>query len=62
MPPLDGLPGIEVERVEDDHLRCVVTGPIQPLLDALGGTSVLKIDAREPSLEELFLRYYGTDA
>jgi ABC-2 type transport system ATP-binding protein len=43
-------------------VQCNVTGPIQPLLDALAGHSVVEMLSREPSLEELFLAHYGASA
>jgi ABC-2 type transport system ATP-binding protein len=58
-PDLSGVAGVRALEVEGNHLRCQVTGPIDPLLKALAGVSVLQFLSREPSLEELFLAHYG---
>ena len=36
-----------------------LTGPPGPVLHALAGADVARLDVREPSLEEIFLDYYG---
>jgi ABC-2 type transport system ATP-binding protein len=56
-----------VDGVHDVHarghtLRCKVTGPVGPLVDALAGHGLLGLTSREPSLEELFLAHYGDQA
>jgi ABC-2 type transport system ATP-binding protein len=65
-PELDGLPGVadvEVERAGDGYrLRCRVTPEgMAPLLAALSRAGVRNLVSRPPSLEELFLRFYGID-
>jgi ABC-2 type transport system ATP-binding protein len=60
-PRLEGIDGVTVETVEDHLIRCEVHGPMAPLLVALRATDVTTMDAREASLEELFLRYYGEE-
>ena len=40
-------------------MKCTVNGPFEPLLDALRGATVVRLISREPTLEELFLEYYG---
>jgi ABC-2 type transport system ATP-binding protein len=45
--------------VDDKTLRCHVTGPMWPLLEAISNHKVLEMFSREPSLEELFLAHYG---
>jgi ABC-2 type transport system ATP-binding protein len=60
-PPLDGIAGVDVAPADDGVVRCEVRGPVQPLLDALAGAQVRTIASREPSLEEVFLRYYGEE-
>jgi ABC-2 type transport system ATP-binding protein len=59
-PDLSGLPGVRVVEAGDHQLRCEVTGPLQPVLDALVRVGVRRLTSREPSLEELFLSHYGT--
>jgi ABC-2 type transport system ATP-binding protein len=61
VPSLDGVDGVTVQAVEDHAIRCEVRGAMTPLLEALRGTDVTTMDAREASLEELFLRYYGEE-
>jgi ABC-2 type transport system ATP-binding protein len=61
-PALGKVKGVDGVEVDDKTVRCRVTGPIQPLLDALDGHKVVDLFSREPSLEELFLAHYGADA
>ncbi|NUP51897.1 MAG: ABC transporter ATP-binding protein [Catenulispora sp.] len=58
-PDVSRVPGVRGVDVHDHRLRCQVTGPIAPLLDALSGAGVRELLSREPSLEELFLAHYG---
>jgi ABC-2 type transport system ATP-binding protein len=54
------LPGVAELRWESDlRLSLALTGPPGPVLRALGEADVARIDVREPSLEEIFLDYYG---
>jgi ABC-2 type transport system ATP-binding protein len=55
------VPGVTHLDVAGDHVRCQVTGPIQPLLTALAASGVRQLLSREPSLEELFLAQYGAE-
>jgi len=59
-PDVSAVPGVSNATADGHWLRCQVQGPVEPLLQALAGTGVLRILSREPSLEELFLAYYGT--
>jgi ABC-2 type transport system ATP-binding protein len=61
-PSLANVKGVEGVEVDGKTVRCRVTGPIQPLLDALDGHKVSEMFSREPSLEELFLAHYGSGA
>jgi ABC-2 type transport system ATP-binding protein len=58
-PDLSGVPGVSGVVADGHSLRCRVTGPVQPLLTALANAGVTRLLSREPSLEELFLAYYG---
>jgi ABC-2 type transport system ATP-binding protein len=58
-PDVSAIPGVTDVEGGDRHLRCHVTGPIGPLLDALAPAGMLQLTSREPSLEELFLAHYG---
>ena len=60
-PDLSRVPGVTHVEVTGNHVRCQVTGPIQPLLTALAASGVCQLLSREPSLEELFLAHYGTE-
>jgi ABC-2 type transport system ATP-binding protein len=53
------LPGVRGVQVEGHRLRFQVQGPMEPLLQVLAPAGVEKLVSREPSLEELFLAYYG---
>ena len=59
VPDLSRVPGVRAAEVSGNRMRCQVTGPIGPLLEALSGTGVRELLSREPSLEELFLEHYG---
>jgi ABC-2 type transport system ATP-binding protein len=63
VPELAGVPGIgavQVAAVDDGRrLRFALTGPPAAALRALAGADVQTIAVREPSLEEIFLAYYG---
>jgi ABC-2 type transport system ATP-binding protein len=57
------LPGVADLRWQSDvRLTLAITGLPGPVLRALGDADVLRLDVREPSLEEIFLDYYGEDA
>ena len=43
----------------DVRLTLSLTGPPGPVLRALADADVVRLDVREPSLEEIFLDYYG---
>ena len=58
-PDLSALDGITIEHAGANALRCHVAGSIKPLLNALAGQDVVALTSREPSLEEIFLHYYG---
>jgi ABC-2 type transport system ATP-binding protein len=54
------LPGVaDVQEVSDLRVTLALTGPPGPVLGALAAADVVRIDVREPSLEEIFLDYYG---
>ena len=46
-------------QVEGQLIRCQVLGTVEPLLKVLATARVHELLSREPSLEELFLAYYG---
>jgi ABC-2 type transport system ATP-binding protein len=61
-PDVTGVPGVSGASVEGRRLRCQVQGPIEPLLKVLAEAPVVELLSREPSLEELFLAFYGNGA
>ena len=62
-PQVSTVAGVEaVEKPGDGRLRFVLTGPPAPVLRALADADVTAIAVREPTLEEIFLDYYGTGA
>ncbi|HLZ69012.1 MAG TPA: ABC transporter ATP-binding protein [Dehalococcoidia bacterium] len=58
-PQIGPLAGVTIERSGANTLRCAVGGSVAPLIAALAGTNVVALHSREPSLEEIFLHYYG---
>ncbi|MFR9778967.1 ATP-binding cassette domain-containing protein [Micromonospora sp. MS34] len=58
-PDLAGVPGIELLDQADGTLRLTLSGPPAAALRALAGSEVTALTVREPSLEEIFLDYYG---
>ena len=55
------LPGVADVRWEaPDRVVLALAGPPTPALRALAGVEVARLDVREPSLEEVFLSYYGS--
>lgn len=56
---LAGLPGITNVTADGDTLRLCLHGDYNPLLVALRDQYIVDIDTEEPSLEEIFLSYYG---
>jgi ABC-2 type transport system ATP-binding protein len=60
-PDLSGVPGVHDIEIDGNHLRCQVSGPVEPLLKRLSAVGVTQLLSREPSLEELFLAHYGAE-
>ncbi|RZU53511.1 ABC-2 type transport system ATP-binding protein [Krasilnikovia cinnamomea] len=59
-PQLSGVPGVDtVETTRGSQLRFTLSGPPGAALAALAGADVTALTVREPSLEEIFLDYYG---
>ena len=60
VPDLTGVPGVsELREVAPGRLRLSLTGPPGPALRAIAAADVTGILVREPTLEEIFLEYYG---
>jgi ABC-2 type transport system ATP-binding protein len=56
-----GLPGVSGVVVSDGVVRCLLSGPSDPLVKAAARFTSLSLLAEEPDLEELFLAYYSAD-
>ena len=50
--------GVHEVSVQGRVLTCLVRGSFDPLLDALGDTTVINLVSQEPSLEDVFLDYF----
>lgn len=62
-PDLSAIPGVEaVEPAGERRLRFSLSGEPGPALRALAAAEVTALTMREPSLEEIFLDYYGAEA
>lgn len=53
------LPGVQDLTVSDSHLRCTVIGSLDAVIKAAAQFTVVDVKSEEPSLEEVFLTYYG---
>jgi ABC-2 type transport system ATP-binding protein len=60
-PDLTSVPGVSQVELNGTHLRCQVTGSVEPLLRVLVNAGVTRLVSHEPSLEELFLAHYGSE-
>jgi ABC-2 type transport system ATP-binding protein len=59
-PSLEDVAGVSgVEALGGDRLRFSLTGPPVAALRALAAADVVALEMREPTLEEIFLEYYG---
>lgn len=56
---LESLDGVEIVHSGESSLRLRVTGPMDALVKALAGSTVLTINSAPPELEEVFLSFYG---
>jgi len=62
-PSLVDVPGVlDVERTDTGRLRFTLSGPPGPALRVLAAAEVTTVAMREPTLEEIFLDYYGENA
>jgi len=60
-PDLRSIDGLEVVVQSEGRLDCRLLGSPDPVIKALAASQVTGLVMREPSLEELFLRYYRAD-
>ncbi|SBT67260.1 ABC-2 type transport system ATP-binding protein [Micromonospora sediminicola] len=61
-PDLAGVPGVDLLDQSDGTLRFTLAGPPGAALRVLAAAEVTALAVREPSLEEIFLDYYGQAA
>lgn len=59
---ISSIPGTADVTVTDHHVRCTMTGTMEPLLEVLQEARVISLDSVEMSLEEVFLSQYGQPA
>ena len=60
---LSGVPGVSnVRELSPTRLSLTLTGPPAAALRVLAAAEVAALEVREPSLEEIFLEYYGQPA
>ncbi len=59
VPDLEHVPGITDVVVEGQTVECAIAGPMEPLIRLLADAGVRHMTTREPSLEEIFVSYYG---
>ncbi len=61
--PIDaftGLPDVHDVEVHGDVMRCTVAGAMDPVVKAAARFEVIDLSSHEPSLEDIFLTFYGT--
>ncbi len=59
MAVVENVPGVSEVAVHSDSLRFQLSGDFDPLLRAVNGYYVADIRVEDPSLEEIFLAFYG---
>jgi ABC-2 type transport system ATP-binding protein len=60
VPDLSAVPGVDaVQAAGEGRLRFTLTGPPGPAMRVLATADLTSLAVREPSLEEMFLDYYG---
>jgi beta-exotoxin I transport system ATP-binding protein len=55
-----GLPDVHDVEVHGDVMRCTVAGAMDPVVKAAARFEVVDLTSHEPSLEDIFLTFYGT--
>jgi ABC-2 type transport system ATP-binding protein len=56
-----GLTGVSDVETTGDQVRVTVTGPVDEVLKRASGFEVVDLVSHEPSLEDIFLTFYGED-
>ena len=57
----EGLPGVKDVTINGDAARVTVTGSIDPVIKAAARFEVIDLKSHEPTLEDIFLTYYGQE-
>ena len=57
-----GLPGVRAVEVHGDVMRCTVVGTMDGVVKAAARFDVVDLTSHEPTLEDIFLTFYGSDA
>ncbi|MDD7939847.1 ABC transporter ATP-binding protein [Actinomycetospora lutea] len=61
VPALEAVPGVDgLEALGEGRVRFLLSGPPGAAMAALAATDVTTLRITEPSLEDVFLTYYGT--
>lgn len=55
----DRIPGVSELECDGGHLGLKVAGPLDPVIKAAARHTVRDMELTEPTLEEIFLTYYG---
>ena len=56
-----GLPGVHDVEAHGDVIRCSISGSMDALVKAAARFEVIDVASHEPSLEDIFLTFYGRD-
>ncbi len=56
------IPGVSDVTTTDNSLRLRLSGDFDPLLRAIGNQYIVAMQVQEPTLEEIFLTFYGNHA
>ena len=56
------VPGVRDLEIRGTVARCTVVGEMDPILKAANRFEIRQLTSSEPSLEEVFLAYYGAEA
>ena len=56
-----GLPGVSDLEVHGDVVRCAVAGPMDAVIKVAARYELLDLESHEPTLEDIFLRFYGRE-
>jgi ABC-2 type transport system ATP-binding protein len=62
--PVTELRGLNLDdfQAADDRASFLIRGSFEPLMQALAGNRVVNFVSHEPSLEDVFLSFYGDGA